>query len=208
MRIFEHSGAPSGRMTYHRRRDRSVDELIGLCRGFLADGAIVAQEAEFLLDWVDRHVEFRGDFPYNIIYQRLHDALQDGVIDEDEEAALLECISKLVGGEFAGHEVASLATALPLDDPPPAICFAAKSFVVTGTFSFGPRRQVCEAIESRGGEIKQSLTRSVDYLVIGTVGSRDWIHSSYGRKIEAAVDLRQNGIPIAVISENHWVRYL
>lgn len=208
MGIFEYCGAPSGRMTYHRRRDRSVDELIGLCRGFLADGAIVVQEAEFLRDWVDRHAEFRNDFPYNIIYQRLHDALQDGVIDSDEEAALLDCIAKLVGGEFAGEEVASLATTLPLDDPAPSISFTGKSFVVTGTFSFGPRRLVCEAIESRGGEVKPSLTKSVSYLVIGTVGARDWIHSSYGRKIETAVDLRQQGVPIAIVSELNWQQCL
>ena len=204
MRVIEETAD----VKYGRAEVRSIDELIGLCRGFLADGAIVQQEAEFLRDWVDRHAEFRNDFPYNIVYQRLHEALEDGVLDSDEEADLLDCIAKLVGGEIALGEVASLATALPLDNPEPPILLPAHTFVVTGTFSYGPRRDVCKAIAERGGEIKPSISKNVNYLVVGTVGSRDWIHSSYGRKIEAAVELRQQGIPIAVVSENHWVRYL
>ena len=208
MGVFEWAGAPSGRMTYHRRRDRSVDELIGICRGFLADGAIVRQEAEFLRDWVDRHAEFRAEFPFNTLYQRLHDALSDGVLDSDEEADLLDCIVKLVGGEIAHGEVNSLSTALPLNDPEPEIVFPRHTFVVTGTFSYGARRLVCQAIEDRGGEVKPSVSRQIAYLIIGAVGSRDWIHSSYGRKIEAAVTLRQEGLPIAIVSEHHWASYV
>lgn len=207
MGVFQ-CGAPSPQMTYHRRRDRGVDELIGICRGFLADGAIVKQEADFLLDWVERHAEFRDEFPFNVLYQRLHDALSDGVLDSDEEADLLDCIVKLVGGETDYGDVKSLSIALPLNQPAPQISFPGHSFVVTGTFSYGPRRLVCQAIEGRGGEVKPSVSRHIAYLVIGAVGSRDWIHSSYGRKIEAAIALRQEGLPISIVSEHHWAGYV
>jgi len=34
---------------------------------------------------------------------------------------------------------------------------------------------------------------ATSFLVIGAIGSRDWIHSTHGRKIEAAVKLREQG---------------
>jgi len=36
------------------RHDRDVDELIGLCRGVLADGAVNSLEGQFLLGWLER----------------------------------------------------------------------------------------------------------------------------------------------------------
>jgi hypothetical protein len=39
------------------------------------------------------------------------------------------------------------------------------------------------------------------FLVIGTLGSRDWAHTSFGRKIEAAIRCRP---PLRIVSEKHW----
>ena len=76
---------------------------------------------------------------------------------------------------------------------------------VTGKFAFGPRSEIEKLIEERGGELSNSITKKVNYLVIGTFSSRDWIHSSYGRKIEKAVEYRDNGDDIAIISEDHFI---
>jgi hypothetical protein len=50
------------------------------------------------------------------------------------------------------------------------------------------------------------VTKRTDYLVIGTFGSRDWVHTSFGRKIEKAVSLRGSGSGIAIAVEDHWVQ--
>lgn len=55
----------------------------------------------------------------------------------------------------------------------------------------------------RGGAIA-SVSKKLDYLVIGEIGSRDWIHSTHGRKIEKAVELRNGGARLAIVSERHW----
>jgi len=36
----------------------------------------------------------------------------------------------------------------------------------------------------------------------------DWAHTSYGRKIESAVALQQEGHSIAIISERRWLAAL
>jgi hypothetical protein len=41
-------------------------------------------------------------------------------------------------------------------------------------------------------------------LIVGTFGSRDWVHTSFGRKIEKAVTYRRAGQRLAIISEDHW----
>lgn len=44
--------------------------------------------------------------------------------------------------------------------------------------------------------------------MIGYVGSRDWIHSSYGRKIEKAMEITRKGGNLAIVSEEWWVHSL
>lgn len=201
--------APVAAMTRDSRRDRSVDELLGMCRGILADGEVNQSEAIFLLDWLDRHREFQDTFPFNALYPRVRDALEDGVLDLDEQRDLLGALSSTVGGEVATSMGSnSLSTELPFDNPCPTILYAASVFVVTGVFTYGKRRAVCYAIESRGGAIRSAVSASTDYVVVGEIGSRDWLHSSYGRKIQQAVDLRQEGARISIVPERHWAASL
>lgn len=201
--------APSAAITQSWRHRRSVDELIGICRGILADGAVNKSEAEFLLDWLERHREFAETFPFSTLYPRVRDAMQDGVVDLDEQRDLLEALSATVGGEAATPTGSnSLSTELPFDIPLPTILHAASIFVVTGVFTYGKRRAVCSAIESRGGVVRSAVSEKTDYVIVGEAGSRDWLHSSYGRKIQEAADLRQAGATISIVPERHWVASL
>ncbi len=189
-----------------QQQDRAADELLGLCRGMLADGVVTAQEAHFLKDWIERNAIHAQVFPFDIVYRQLQSAMCDGVLDEDEERDLLSTLVNLVGGEHRGGLPGSpsLASTLPLCDPAPPIHFPGSIFVVTGTFAFGPRRQVVDALEARQATAAGTVSKKVNYLVIGEVGSQAWRHSSYGRKIEAAVELREQGVPLRIISEPHW----
>lgn len=196
--------APNAAISAAQRQDRSTDELLGICRGLLADGAVNVLEANYLTDWLHRHAEFADVFPFRALLERLHDALADGVLDTDEERDLLDALSRTVGGEAeGGNGSRSLSTALPVNDGV-EIRFSGALFVVTGTFAYGPRRTVVEAIETRGGHVKPDVTKEIDFLVMGEVGSRDWKHSSFGRKIEKAVSYRDQGAAIAIVSEAQW----
>lgn len=198
--------APSANLTRRRRSDRAVDELVGICRGVLADGHVNEVEARFLRDWIERNAALASTWPFEPLYARLATILADDFIDADESADLHDTLARFVGGEIYDEkaEVASLSTTLPLTDPPPAIVFPERNFVVTGTFGYGSRKEVAAAILQRGGELASAVSKKVHYLVIGELGSRDWMHSNAGRKIEHAVELRSLGAPLAIVSESHW----
>lgn len=199
--------APNAAITHRRRFDRSVDELIGICRGILADGLVVQQEAEFLLSWIEGNKEFVSYYPYNALYPRLADMLSDGVLDEEEEGELLKMLLDFQGG--AGDPSKGFgASALPLCDPPPDVLFRDKVFVITGLFAAGTRKEVTTEILLRYGQVKSSPSKKTDYLVVGVAGNDDWQHTSYGRKIEKAIALRDQGAKISIVSESHWLKCL
>lgn len=196
--------------SFRRLEGRTVSELIGLCRGVLADGHVNTEEAAFVQDWIARNERFASSYPFDVLYRRLAAALHDGVLDEDEESDLLEALVQFVGGEtFDAHSAAaSMSSALPLCDPPPEIVHLARRFVVTGTFDFGSRTDVINEISARGGDVQKNVVKATNYLLVGNVASRDWAHSSYGRKIESAMQYRADGIPIGIVGETHWTQFL
>ena len=52
--------------------------------------------------------------------------------------------------------------------------------------------------------VQENITKRTSFLVIGTFGSRDWVHTAFGRKIEKAVSYREAGVPLRIVAEDHW----
>jgi NAD-dependent DNA ligase len=194
--------------SYGRPRitDRQIDELTGLARGLCADGVLNQLEVEFLEKWLVINGEVTGNPVINDLYARVAEVLSDGIAVETERGELLQALNDFSGNEFEIGE-ALKSTALPLCDPAPRLAFPGRSYCFTGTFSYG-RRPVCEqAVLDRGGTCG-SLTRKTDMLVIGIYATESWKHSAFGHKIMKAAEMRDAGVPIGIVSEEHWVRYL
>jgi len=204
----EHGQAPNHYLAYSRVVDRSIDELIGLCKGIMADGVVMQEEAEFLLEWLNTNRYAADQWPANVIYPRLQQFMEDGILDAEEERELFLLLSDMGGRTKTMPDAQSPATRLPLDTPAPAVKFDGKNFVITGRFASGNRKVVTSEIVARGGKVAASVTKRTNYLVIGDIGSRDWIHSTHGRKIEKAIELCNDNRPIAIISEEHWISFL
>ena len=60
-------------------------------------------------------------------------------------------------------------------------------------------------MERLGGLNVSGVSKSLDYLVLGTYVTDSWIHESFGRKIEKAVGYRESGVPIVIMSEERWL---
>lgn len=183
---------------------RSVDALIGISAGLCADGMINQLEADFLKQWIEGNLAHLEDPVVNLLYRRLDDMLSDGTLDAEEAAELLCLLKQFNGGQKVESNGASTPSSLPLDNPLPALIWEDRVFMFTGTMAYGPRKH-CEAlITERGGQIGGSVSKKLHFLVIGSLANDQWLHSSYGLKIKKAVELREAGIPLAIISEEHW----
>ena len=198
--------APRIAISAPRLTDRAIDELVGLCKGTLADGIVTQEEAQFIANWIEANRHAADVWPANVLYKRIREMLEDGHLDPNEQAELLDLIADATGGGLAPTpEDASGSTALPLCDPPPSVEFEGRVFCLTGKFVSGKRSDLQAAVEIAGGICKSSPSRTTDFLVIGEIGSRDWIHSTHGRKIEKAVTLRdEQGTGISIVSEQAW----
>lgn len=215
---YNRGGQPvSARLRAAAVQTRNINELLGICRGITFDNRVNQAELESLFAWLHSQPELVKVWPANVLYQRLVEVFEDGVVDPEEAADVLAMLKQVVGGApqiqqnvdiDTGELVAEVgSTALPVTEPE-IILFEERNFVLTGKFAAGSRRECQAEINQRGGICQSSPTRVTNYVVVGSIGSRDWIQSSWGRKIEKAVELRESGQPIEIIAEEHWVRWL
>ena len=186
-----------------RLNDRQINELIGLAHGLIADGEVNQAEAEYLQKWLVANRDVSDNPITANLLCRGNALLGDWILGNEESTELFETLQKFSGGNFELGEVLK-SCELPLDDPPPPITCPSKNFCFTGTFAFGTRKDCEAAVEKLGGKCG-SLTQRTNFLVIGVYATGSWKHSSYGLKIENAVKMKQDGVPIAIIGETHWV---
>lgn len=189
--------------------ERQIDELIGLIKGVLADGAICQDEVEFLYGWMTANRGASDAWPAKVLFPRIAAALADGYLDVNEEKEIIDLLLTTVGGNTAPLQgLHSNSSTLPLCRPAPVVRFERQSFCFTGKFHSGTRSW-CEAqVQHRDGINSPGITKKLNYLVIGEIGSRDWLHSTHGLKIQKAVDYRMAGVPLHIIGEQHWYEHL
>lgn len=191
----------------NRLTERSTDELIGICRGLIVDKVVSEEETSFLKRWLNTYRDAADSWPGNVIAARLDKVFEDGIIDPEERDDLFNLLREVTGQETAVSP-SNLSSTLPFTKPAPAIFFTDQLFCLTGRFAWGPRAHCETEIKSRGGRTQPNVTQQTQFLVIGTIGSTDWLHSTHGRKIEYAVELAGGNHPIAIVSEEHWADHL
>lgn len=188
-----------------RLDDRKLDQLLGICEGVMADGSVNQAEAQFLQSWLVKNAEIAERWPANVMLARIDEMLADGVLDDDEQGELVQLLMD-VSGIHVGED--KTASSLPLCDPAPDLEFQGRRFVLTGKFASGSRKE-CEAmVLAVGGSVSKNVTKETDYVVVGELVSDSWIHESYGRKIEKAVEYRDGSDRPSIVSEKHWVGFL
>jgi NAD-dependent DNA ligase len=206
--VNQHNQPVSTRLNAAYRASRDISEFVGLCKGVLADAVINQREAEFVLQWLDLHPDVHGLWPTNVVREALDRFLEDGLLSTDEESSLLEIMVGITGAPIkvnqkTGELHQNASTELPLCEPE-SLCFPEKQFVLTGRFEIGGRSTLERWVQDLGGKVQKVPTQATHYLVVGAIGSRDWAHSSFGRKIEKAVFLKEAGQEIYIIGESFF----
>lgn len=91
-----------------------------------------------------------------------------------------------------GYEQDDLTVEIPFSDLS-EIPIDGKRFVFTGVFSLMDRSEIRTYIETHGGRVIASVSSATDFLIVGTEREPAWKHGNYGKKIEKAIELIQNG---------------
>jgi|GEM_PF-768250 NAD-dependent DNA ligase len=187
--------------------DRAKTTFLGFCQGLIADGKINQQEAEALKAIVEKMPGLGADSVLASVAEKVKLFLSDGRLDHEEAQELQRTLQSLTGGEQSLGEVAKSST-LPICSPPPEIVISGSIFCLTGMFGFSrlSRTEIKKKIESLGGKVVDTVTKKSNYLIIGTYVSDAWMQESYGRKIERAMELREEKGSPAIVSEEHFLR--
>lgn len=186
--------------------ERDITQLTGICEFCLQDGYISQDEAQGILTWLNNHHLCLDTWPASVLYDRLRLMLTDGALDREEQGELLVLISKIA--RPPSSDGTFIPSSLPLDDPFPGIIFEDHSFCFTGVFDYGSRATCHAATTERGGIPLKGVSKKLHYLVIGNIGSEVWKQTSFGLKISKAVDYRDSGMPLAIVSEPHWIEHI
>jgi len=183
-----------------------INELLGLLSGIVADDKLQELEIASLLTWLSNNAEIKNIWPANVVLERLEALLADGFISEEEKINLIETIKQITGVRFSESGVAHGVATEFFEDAVEVVIYDGASFCFTGSFVSGTRNAIEQRAQERGASVKNDVSKSVDYLVIGTLASRDWKFTSHGRKIEKALKLKKAGHPIMIITERTWIQ--
>lgn len=191
-----------------RRIEQGLAEMVGLVRGVAADGVVSRDEATRLSEWTRANPEPAARWPANILARRLGRIFADGRLDGAERDRLAALLAQLAENPEGIGRGFPLATDLPITRPEPDVVFEGQTFVFAGEFAYGPTRACEREVLELGGTCERTVNRRTDYVVIGALAASDWSQSAFGTLVDEVVQYRSRGVPIAIITEEHWASAL
>jgi len=194
----------AGQLSAQRRVEQGLAEMVGLVRGILADGHVSGDEAERLSHWAREHPEVATRYPANLLARRLERIFLDGKVDGRERTRLGAMLAHLAENPTGFGGGYPLATDLPITRPAPDVRFEGQTFVFAGELAYGPTHACEREITELGGLCERAVNRRTNYVVLGALAANEWHQESFGDVVDEVVQYRQRGVPIAVITEEHW----
>ena len=86
--------------TTKSRLDKSINSLLGIIEGISIDKEINDREIQFLQNWVDEHKDVEKHHPYNELLPVIGDALEDGILSDEEHQDIVWLCNKLTSQEY------------------------------------------------------------------------------------------------------------
>jgi hypothetical protein len=185
-----------------------IQRLHGVLGGIIADSVITETELIGLREWLTQQEHLKTRWPYDEIDSVITAVMADGKIDQEEQKMLAALFSDFI----------SIYDDKTISSPPikidnsikglcavcPEICFEGSTFCFTGASSKYKRHEFEKLVADLGGRSAKNISKSVDYLIIGADGNPCWAYTCYGRKVEAAVNLRKEGHSLVLVHENDF----
>ncbi|EGU56008.1 NAD-dependent DNA ligase [Vibrio nigripulchritudo ATCC 27043] len=184
-----------------------VNQLLGFLQGITSDGYLNDKELEALTSLINDHPTILNTWPADVISKRLQIVFEDGVVDDNERSELLEMFKSICGQQFLETGSAECGATDFFGEPIELTNLSEKTVCFTGKFLGGNRKLMESLAKANGGIVRSGVTKDLDYLIIGSMASRDWKFSSHGRKIEAALKNQNQGNGTHIINEETWMKF-
>lgn len=187
---------------YYDQVTADIQRLQGILGAIAADGVIAREEIESLSSWLADNDHLRRCWPYEEVDSLITSAMKDNRIDPGEQKELLEFFSSFTtGGLDVENPSAKIKPLAGICSVSPELVFEGHRFCFTGESSRATRDEMKIMALDRGARVVTSVSSVLNYLVVGAEGNPCWAYSCYGRKIEKAMQLRQDGSKILIIHE-------
>ena len=196
---------------YYDMMTADLQKLTGFIHGILADNAISVQEILALKEWLCENDSLTGHFPYDEIYSLVLSILKDGKVDAEEKDYLKAFLSQFVDTQRSLNlneiEISKLKKEMSVSGicaMAPEIFFENHKFCFTGESIRTTRTELSKLVFELNGVFSGNVTKDTSYLIVGNKGNDCWAFSCYGRKVEQAVKLRKQGVPVVIVNENDF----
>ena len=186
-------------------KESDMHLLSGLCKGVISDNKLNDDEIRYLNWWLSQNGLLKNNYPGSELYRLVTDILADGIITEEERHQLKYMLIDFTGSDPENGVVDGLAMGKSFFDDISDVDFTDKVLCFTGKFIYGPRAKCEEKAWELGCLTIKDWRSDLDYLIVGTLNSRDWIYQSFGRKIEKAKEYQKQGHKVKVITEEQWL---
>lgn len=156
----------------------------------IEDDDISDKEICELKEWLEKHEELKGYYPFDKIFEVVEHIMLDGLMDANEKQVLLSILNAFINPHTENAE----------------IDFAGKTVCLSGEFNYGSKKQVEDFLVEKGALIAKSVTGKLDVLILGEAGSAAWKYGNYGSKYEKACQLNEKGKTIIIVKESDVIK--
>lgn len=189
----------------------SLNRFLGFCRGVACDGLITIEEAHEITRRIESNPTFSRAVGVRQIFISCLDAIEDGIVDDEESNEICEAIGAVVGDCYGDTGISQPDGVANFEETRLGDINAdleAKIIVLTGKFRVVPRTGFEEDLAGLGAIVTKSITKKTDYLIVGGKASRDWIEMNRGTKMRKAEKMREQGEKLEFLSEAHLLNLM
>ena len=174
---------------------KGLQNLKRIIESIMNDNKIELDEINELNEWLDSNTQLIGNYPFDRIYSIVKNVLEDGVVSTNEYDELMKVFNDFIN---------------PIKEEKinDSVNFQDKIFCLTGTFNSGSKDSIEEKINQKGGICGKGVTSKTNYLIVGGSGSDAWKFGNYGGKVQKAMELKEKGKNIEIISEDDFLKQL
>lgn len=181
---------------------KAISEMQGIAAAVIYDKKVDDSEIKLISGWLAEHKDFYNQWPICDLAKLMYEILEDGIITQDERKQLYDFLVTFAAGPKMPKHITGIF------DEKPNIVFKGKTFLFTGKLAFGKRRTAEKAVIEQGGEILKGVSRKLDYLIVGELGSEAWSNGRFGTKIEQVIRYQKDGCPVKIILESDFVTHI